>query len=124
MDIDCYALEVIARSRLAELRCNAARHRLVASLRSPRPGLWTALRSALQRLGRRPSGQKIVSPRPVLAWTTERQPTMTCSRVRMERSRSMERKDGASATVRAYSVLAAAPRNASGESYQVIAAPS
>lgn len=64
MYIDCYALEVIAKTRLAELRADAARRVVLASLRTPRPGVWAALRSALQRVGRRTSGREIVSPRP------------------------------------------------------------
>lgn len=50
MNIDCYALEVITKTRLADLRADAARRVLLASLRTPRPGVWAALRSALQRV--------------------------------------------------------------------------
>jgi len=63
MYINSYALEVMAKTRLAELRADAARHRTVASLRAPRPGVWAAFRSILHREGRRSSGRKIVSPR-------------------------------------------------------------
>lgn len=64
MYIDCYALESIAKSRLADLRADAARRVLLASLRTPRPGVWAAVRSTLHREGRRTSGGEIASPRP------------------------------------------------------------
>jgi len=64
MEIDCYALEVITKTKLAELRADAARRVLLASLDALRPGVWVALRSALHRVGRRTSGREIVSPRP------------------------------------------------------------
>ena len=64
MDINCYALEVIAKARLAELRDDAARYTVLASLRPPQRSVWTALRCALQRRGCRTSGRGIVSPRP------------------------------------------------------------
>ena len=63
MSIDCYTLEVMMKTKLAELRADAARYRAVASLRAPRPGVWAALRAMLHREGRRRSGRKIVSPR-------------------------------------------------------------
>jgi hypothetical protein len=63
MYTDCYVLEVMAKTRLAELRADAARYRVLASLRAPRPGVWAALRSVLHREGRGSSGRKIVSPR-------------------------------------------------------------
>ena len=59
MDINCYALEVITKSRLAQLRADAARYRLLASLRTPQPGVWAALRSALHRTGRRTSNRAL-----------------------------------------------------------------
>ena len=64
MDINCYALEVISKARLTELRADAARRVLLASLRPPQRSVWTALRCALQRRGCRTSGREIVSPRP------------------------------------------------------------
>jgi hypothetical protein len=64
MNMSCYALEVITKTRLAELRADAARRVVLASLRTPQPGVWAALRSALHRVGRRTSGREIVSPRP------------------------------------------------------------
>ncbi len=64
MDINCYALELITKARLAELRANAARYTLLASLRTPRPSIWTALGSALLRIGRRSSRRGVASPRP------------------------------------------------------------
>ena len=64
MYINEYVLEVMTKTRLAELRADAARYRVLASLRAPRPGVWAALRSMLHRDGGRASGRKIVSPRP------------------------------------------------------------
>lgn len=64
MDINCYALEVIAKARLAELRDDAARYTVLASLRTPQPSVWTALGSALLWAWRRSSRRRIVSPRP------------------------------------------------------------
>jgi hypothetical protein len=64
MYMSCYALEVITKTRLADLRADAARHVLLASLRTPRPSVWSAVKSALYRAGRRTSGREIVSPRP------------------------------------------------------------
>ena len=64
MDINCYALEVIAKARLSELRADAARYTLLASLRAPQPSIWTALGSALRRAGRRRSRRGVASPRP------------------------------------------------------------
>ena len=58
-----YVLEVMTRTRLADLRAAAARHVLLASLRAPRPSVWAALKSALQGAGRGTGGRKIVSPR-------------------------------------------------------------
>lgn len=64
MDINCYALEVITKARLAELRADAARYTLLASLRAPQPSVWTALGSAFLRAWRRISRRGIVNPRP------------------------------------------------------------
>lgn len=64
MDINCYALEVITKTRLAELRADAARYRLLASLRTPQPSVWTALGSAILRAGRRKSRRGVARPRP------------------------------------------------------------
>ncbi len=64
MDMNCYALEVITKARLAELRADAARRVVLASLRPPKRSVWTALRSALLRRGCRTDGRGIVSPRP------------------------------------------------------------
>jgi len=63
VDTDMYAIEVIMKSRLAELRANAARHALLESIRRPRRSAWTALRSALQWTGRRRGRRGIVNPR-------------------------------------------------------------
>jgi hypothetical protein len=64
MYIDCYTLDVMAKTKLAELRADAARRVVLASLRAPRPSVWAALRSKLYREGRRTGGPEIVSPRP------------------------------------------------------------
>jgi hypothetical protein len=64
MYINSYALEVITKTRLADLRADAAQRALLGSLSTPQPGVWAALRSALHRVGRRTSGREIVSPRP------------------------------------------------------------
>jgi hypothetical protein len=64
VDINCYALEVITKARLAELRADAARYTLLASLRTPQTSVWTALGSALLRAGRRSSRRRVVNPRP------------------------------------------------------------
>ena len=64
MDMNCYALEVIAKARLAELRADAARRIVLASLRPPQGSVWAALRCALQRAGHRTSRRGMASPRP------------------------------------------------------------
>ena len=64
MYVSCYTLEEMAKTRLAELRADATRYRVLASLRAPRPGVWAALTSMLHRDGGRASGRKIASPRP------------------------------------------------------------
>ena len=64
MDINCYALEVITKARLAELRATAARYTVLASLRTSQPSVWTALGSALLRAWHRSSRRGIVRPRP------------------------------------------------------------
>ena len=61
MDINTYALDVITKSRLADLRASAARHMLLESIRVPRRGAWAVLRSALQWTGR--TRRPIVKPR-------------------------------------------------------------
>jgi hypothetical protein len=63
VDTDIYATEVIMKSRLAELRANAARRALLESIRVPRRSAWAVLRSALQWMGRRRGRRGIVSPR-------------------------------------------------------------
>jgi hypothetical protein len=64
MYISEYVLEVMTRSRLEQLRADAARYVLLASLRAPRPSAWAALKSGLQRAGFGTGGRKIASPRP------------------------------------------------------------
>jgi len=63
VDSNWYALERITRARLAELRADAARRVVLASLRAPQPSVWAVLGSALLRVGRRVSRRRIVSPR-------------------------------------------------------------
>jgi len=63
MNFDCYTLEVVARTKLAELRVDAARSRVLASLGTPRPGVWAAVRSWLHREGQGNNGRKIARPR-------------------------------------------------------------
>ena len=64
VDINCYALEVITKARLAELRADAARWVLLASLGPPQRSVWSALGSVFLRAGRRSSRRDVVSPRP------------------------------------------------------------
>lgn len=59
MDINLYAVEVITKERLADLRADAARRVLLASLRPPQRSVWATLRCALQLRGRRTSGRGI-----------------------------------------------------------------
>jgi hypothetical protein len=63
MYINEYVLEVMTRTRLADLRADSARHVLLASLRAPRPSAWAVLKSALRGAGCGTGGRKIVSPR-------------------------------------------------------------
>lgn len=63
MYTDCYVLEVMAKTKLAELRADATRRRLLASLRAPRPGIWAVLRSWFNGEGRQNIRRKIVRPR-------------------------------------------------------------
>ena len=61
--MNTYALEVMAKSRLAELRAAAARQALFESVRKPRRSVWAVLRSVLLWTGRTRGGRRIVSPR-------------------------------------------------------------
>jgi len=61
--VNTYALEVMAKSRLAELRAAAARQALFESARKPRRSVWAVLRAALPWTGRKRGGRRIVSPR-------------------------------------------------------------
>jgi len=63
VDISCYALEALAKSRLAELRADAARHVALAAARERGPGIWAAVRSALLRTGHLIGLRWAVSPR-------------------------------------------------------------
>jgi hypothetical protein len=56
MDVNHYAVEILARDRLAELRHAAARHTLVRSSR-PRAAIRVAVGRALIRLGTRTLGR-------------------------------------------------------------------
>jgi hypothetical protein len=64
MYINAYALEVMTKTKLADLRADAARHVLLASLGKPRRSVWVAVSSMLHRDVRRANGRKIVSARP------------------------------------------------------------
>ena len=63
MDTNIYALEVMAKLRLAERRAAAARQALFESARTPRRSAWAMLWSALPWTGRARGGRKIISPR-------------------------------------------------------------
>jgi hypothetical protein len=77
VDINLYALEVLAKSRLDELRVDAARHAALASRSDRGAGLRMALRAAL------------------------RYATMTYSLVRMEGAAPVERNVAPSVRTRA-----------------------
>jgi hypothetical protein len=77
VDTNLYALEMLAKTRLEQLRADAARHSGLASCSNGGTGLRAALRSAL------------------------RYATMTCSLVRMEGIAPAERKVTPSARTRA-----------------------
>lgn len=64
MYINGYALEVMTKTRLADLRAEATRYSELARLRTPRLGVWAAVRTLFRRAGARESGRKIASPRP------------------------------------------------------------
>jgi hypothetical protein len=53
VDTNIYALEVITKSRLADLRAAAARQALFESVRNPRRSAWAVLKSALPWTGSR-----------------------------------------------------------------------
>ena len=63
MDMNTYALERHVEIRLGQLRSDAARGRLLASLRKPPLGLRAALALALLWAGRRLSRRGVVTPR-------------------------------------------------------------
>ena len=64
MCFDPYILERITMTRLAELRSDAARRALLASLRRSEPGRWVAVKAALLRMGRLFGRGATVRPRP------------------------------------------------------------
>ena len=63
MNLNTYALERYVEIRLRQLRSDAARGRLVASLQRRPLGLRAALALALLRMGRRLSRRGLVVPR-------------------------------------------------------------
>jgi hypothetical protein len=63
VDTNIYALEVMAKSRLADLRAAAARRALLESAGNPWRSVWAVLMSALPWTGRTRGGRRIVSPR-------------------------------------------------------------
>jgi hypothetical protein len=63
MSFDPYVLERITASRLTELRADAARYRVLASVRAGRPGLWDIIKGALLRRGRLFGRRGTVRPR-------------------------------------------------------------
>ncbi|HEV8530295.1 MAG TPA: hypothetical protein VGT00_02640 [Methylomirabilota bacterium] len=63
MDMNTYVLERFVESKLDQLRADAARSRLLGSLRRHPRGLRSALAVALLRAGRRLSGRGFVTPR-------------------------------------------------------------
>ena len=64
MDIDVFALEVLVRQRLAELREEARRDALAREATGPRPSLRAALGLALMRAGRALAGPRVPAPDP------------------------------------------------------------
>lgn len=63
MHINEYLLEVMTKTKLDELRADAARQRVLESLGTHRSSVWAALGSMLHRGGPRSSGRKIAAPR-------------------------------------------------------------
>ena len=63
MDTNIYALERYVDIRLGQLRSDAARGRLLASLQRRPLGVRAALALALLRMGRRLSRRGLVTPR-------------------------------------------------------------
>lgn len=63
MSFDPYVLERITASRLTELRAEAARHRVLASVRAGRPRVWDVIKGALLRAGRLFGRRGTVRPR-------------------------------------------------------------
>ena len=63
MDMNTYALERHVEIRLSQLRSDAARGRLLASLQRRPLGVRAALALALLRMGRRLSRRGLVTPR-------------------------------------------------------------
>jgi hypothetical protein len=63
MSFDPYVLERITASRLTELRAEAARHRVLASARAGRTGVWDVIKGALLRAGRLFGRRGTVRPR-------------------------------------------------------------
>jgi len=63
VDLNTYALERYVEIKLGQLRSDAARGRLLASLQRPPLGLRAALALALLRTGRRLSRRGLALPR-------------------------------------------------------------
>jgi hypothetical protein len=63
VDINSYAVEVLAKARLDQLRADAARHAALAAEREPGAGLRSALASLLMRAGRRVGRQGMARAR-------------------------------------------------------------
>ena len=61
---DPYILERMAKTRLAELRADGARWRLLASLKQAEPGARSTVRVLLLRAGRLFGRRATVRPRP------------------------------------------------------------
>ena len=64
MCFDPYILERITRTRLTELRADAARRTLLDALRREEPGVWPAAKAVLLRAGRFFGRRATVRPRP------------------------------------------------------------
>ncbi|HYB43693.1 MAG TPA: hypothetical protein VEL75_18085 [Candidatus Methylomirabilis sp.] len=63
MGINEYALEAITRSRLNEMRAEAARRAALSPAGAPRRGMWALLRSLLGRTRDQSGRRGIVRPR-------------------------------------------------------------
>jgi hypothetical protein len=64
MSFDPYVLERITKTRLAELRADAAQYAALASVRGSDPGVWARIKGALLRTGRLFGRRGAIRPRP------------------------------------------------------------